>query len=268
MHKHLKGKRVLGVDPLRVNVFTVVEEKDDGSFKMYRLTRSRYYKQSGSHKAVRKSNLWNKIALKKELEVLSNNSPKAASLEAFERFVTAYDQHKEALWNEYFKKRWRHQTMDLYGGKKRTFAMFLNSLNDDGDQRDTVLAYGAAKFAPGGKGEVSVPTSRAFKECSYRYKTVHIDEFRTSRISHKDDSLLGGVGLKRSNSGEKQVSVRGLLWCSSTNNSKVGKFVNRDLNAAINIRRCAILPKRPIALDRAKSNEKLSIQRITKLIRF
>jgi hypothetical protein len=26
---------------------------------------------------------------------------------------------------------------------------------------------GAAKFAPGGKGEMAVPTSRAFKECSY-----------------------------------------------------------------------------------------------------
>ena len=45
--------------------------------------------------------------------------------------------------------------MRLYGGKKRVFAKFFNGLVSKG--KKTVVAYGAAKFAPGGKGEMAVP---------------------------------------------------------------------------------------------------------------
>ena len=126
--------------------------------------------------------------------------------------------------------------MRLYGGKKRVMANFLNKLEGKDKTVETVLAYGASKFAPGGKGEVSVPTSRAYKECSYRFKTIPVDEFRTSKIYYKDDTILEPVGKKSAEG--KTVTVRGLFWCCST---KYNEFVNRDLNGAINIRRCALL---------------------------
>jgi hypothetical protein len=45
---------------------------------------------------------------------------------------------------------------------QEVFAKFFNGLVSKG--KKTVVAYGAAKFAPGGKGEMAVPTSRACKE--------------------------------------------------------------------------------------------------------
>jgi transposase len=45
---------------------------------------------------------------------------------------------------------------------------------------------------------------------------------------------------------EWMAKVRGLLALGSTINCKKRmEFVNRDFNAAINIRRCAVLEKRP-----------------------
>jgi hypothetical protein len=113
-----------------------------------------------------------------------------------------------------------------------------------GDPSDIVLAYGSAKFAPGGKGEMSVPTSTAFKECTYRFVTHVVDEFRTSKINYKDDQILERV--KRV---DKNTDVRGLLWCCSTIHAN-GKFVDRDVNGALNIRRCLIQPSRPRCLQR------------------
>jgi hypothetical protein len=46
---------------------------------------------------------------------------------------------------------------------------------------------------------------------------------------------------------ETRAKVRGLLAlvCTTNDGKKRTEFVNRDFNAAINIRRCAVLEKRP-----------------------
>ena len=118
--------------------------------------------------------------------------------------------------------------------------------------KTTVVGFGSAKFAPGGKGEVSVPTNRSYKECCYRFATAPVDEFRTSKIYYKDKStVLQSVKRRDTNKG-----VRGLLWCCSTI-KKENKFISRDLNAAINILHCLVFPKRPMMLCRSKKNKKL-----------
>jgi hypothetical protein len=76
------------------------------------------------------------------------------------------------------------------------FARFLNRVEAAADvsgSRPTVLAYGSAKFAPGGKGEPAVPTSRAFKECASRFDCRVVSEFRTTRTYHENGTLLEKV---------------------------------------------------------------------------
>jgi len=253
-----EGKRVLGVDPGRENILTIVEEIANGIFKTYTLTRKRYYSESGISISNNRSNRWNKT-IKSELNMLSLYSPKSVKVESFLDYLGVIKFNSDALWNEYTKKRWQDQRFRLYGGKKRVFARFLNSL---GPSENIVLAFGNAKFAPGGKGEQSVPTTRAYKECSYRFLIILVDEFRTSKINWKTLETLDVVMKK--DKANKMVSVRGLLWCRSTID-KEGKFVNRDHNAAINILRCATLPNRPDVLCRNKVNGKL-VQRIGKII--
>jgi transposase len=62
--------------------------------------------------------------------------------------------------------------------------------------------------------------------------------------------------------------LRGLLWCSSTieGNSKQGSFVDRDVNATMNILRCAIEDQRPEILDRSKQRTRLPKQVVGKTI--
>lgn len=258
LSKSLEGKRVLGVDPGRTNILSIVEELANGEYKLYTLTRRRYYQESGINKAKEQSNKWN-LKIRKELELLSKSSPKSCCLDDFKKYLVTLENVQEALWTEYFKKRWREQRFRLYGGKKRVMATFLNTLNIDSN---TVMVYGSAKFSPGGKGEVSVPTSRAYKECSYRMKVYPICEFRSTKVYWKDYSVLDQV-MKRDKTG-KLIAVRGLLWCSST--KETNKFINRDLNAAINILNCAKLPQRPKMLDRKFAKGKL-IQKVGKILK-
>ena len=139
------------------------------------------------------------------------------------------------------------------------------------------MAYGAAKFAPGGAGvvcELSVPTCRAFKECATRFRCLLVDEFRTTQTDHEDGTHLQKVAVPsdpklvgRAGPAPKRAHmhvVRGLLWCGSTSDN--GKFVNRDMNAAINIRRCAVQAQRPRWLQRRPGQAPLPPQMVAKII--
>jgi hypothetical protein len=59
------------------------------------------------------------------------------------------------------KSRWGAQRLRLYGGKKRVLARFFNEVQADvGERKTIVIAYGSSKFAPGGKGELSIISDR------------------------------------------------------------------------------------------------------------
>lgn len=256
-----QNKRIIGVDPGRTNIFTMAEiDKDNMTIRKYKLTRNQYYSESGMIKARKNTQKWN-LRVRKDLEKMSQHSPKSTNLFKFLQYISIMTKVQGRLWKEYLKKRWRRQRFRLYGGKKRVFAKFLNIL---GPSHDVVLAFGSAKFAPGGKGEVSVPTTRAFKECSSRFDIEVVDEFRTSKINYKDDQILDLVAIK-SIKDAKISQIRGLLWCHSMDNTSqsTGKFVDRDINAALNIRRC--IYNRPLALSRTKESIPIK-QKIGKFI--
>lgn len=234
---------VVGVDPGRTNIYYAVKVDDLGNPKTFKLTRSHYYKASGTIKANTNVRKWND-PIQPEITLLSLNSPKVLEVERFMDYVMTVLTVYETVWNEWTKKRWSDQRLRLYGGKKRVFAQFWNKVSTPG--KKTVVAFGSAKFAPGGKSEVSVPTTRAFKECSNRFQTFAVDEFRTSKIYWKDQQTV----LQTVKRMDKNEVVRGLLWCSSTNQER-SKLINRDFNAAMNIRNCLLATERPRILQRS-----------------
>jgi hypothetical protein len=201
-------------------------------------------------KARERTAKWN-LDVQDELLELSFESSKGVDLERHISYKNVYLKNFDNLWFEYLKPRWARQRLRLYGGKKRVFATYFNNIKNFDKTKRVVIAFGSAKFVPGGRGEISVPTSRAFKECQMTFPTIVVDEFRTTRIHHEDNSILEYIKRRDTNS-----ELRGLLWCSSPNNNK---FVNRDLNAATvgNIRRCAMHLTRPSILQRSPNNVKL-----------
>jgi hypothetical protein len=271
--------RVIGVDPGRTNILYCVEKLPDGKYKKYVLSRAQYYAEAGIKAANAKSQAWNR-SVQGAIEKLSQASPKGASLPRFLAYLETWLRERNVLYAEHSKARWAQQRMRLYGGKKRVFATFLNrveqgELGKELYSRPVVMAYGSARFAPGGKGELAVPTSAAYKQCATRFRCVAVDEFRTTQLSHvdgthmqkvavpSDPKLAGAQGpaeMKR-----RDVVVRGLLWCGST--SENGKFVNRDMNAAINILKCGTSASRPSWLRRPSDpTAALPKQRVVKLI--
>jgi hypothetical protein len=242
-----KSDRVIGIDPGRQNIFFGAEQIND-TVKTYKLTRQQYYQESGIYKAGKQTEIWLKN-LKNPLKEMSEVSTKGESLLDYRMYIQMYLKHKDVLWKELTKERWSRQRMRLYGGKKKSFSKFFNKIKDADENKRIIIAYGSAKFAPGGKNEISVPTCSAFKECRYRFPTLVIDEFRTTAVHFEDDSILQKVCKKGTN-----IPVRGLLWCGSTIKSK---FVNRDKNAALNILRCANIANRPLALNRTPNLPRL-----------
>ena len=252
----LPNKYIIGCDPGRAFIYYMVHE-NKGSKKddVFKLSRNQYYNDAGMIKARKNTNSWlNQEGVKEARDELSNVSSKGDSLSDFIAYMEVVFKHWETNWNEMTKKRWANQRLRLYGGKKRVFANFFNRIKKSAsaeNKSEIYVAYGSAKFASGGKGEISVPTSGAFKECKNHTngKTFIESEFRTTRIWNEDkETLLKSVVSKKT--GQK---IRGLLWCDSTINRK-SKYVNRDLNAAKNILHCFMLPKsqRPQMLSRVE----------------
>ena len=259
---------ILGNDPGRINIYYMATVLPNGSVKTFILTRKQYYHDAGINDAKRQSEHWN-LGIKEHIEALSTVSSKGASLLTHAAYLAVYFQHREALWSEYTRPRWARQRLTLYGGKKRVFSKFFNHVEDEIKQvvpgSNVVVAYGAAKFAPGGRGELSTPTSRAYKECVSRVaaeprgseaavNTKVTAEFRSSKVDCQDDTVLMNIAV----SSKPKTALRGLLW-----NVQRGEFVSRDLNAALNIQR--YLLHRPAILNRQLAEGKLE-QRIVKLI--
>ncbi len=242
---------VVGIDPGRTCILYAVKRKlvdgvvdESVASKEYILSRKQFYIESGAVKANKKCAVWQSSPeVKSALEELAHASPKGVDLSAFKVMLEVVMKHYTVLWTEYTKPRWAQQRLRLYGGKKRVFAKFFNRLQ--GDSEKVIVAYGAAKFSPVGKGELAVPTCRAFKECSYRFPTFPVDEYRTTMLWNGDKTTVLQTVVKKSD-GKK---VRGLLWCCSTRPSK-SKYVARDLNAALNILDCLLMARRPALMCR------------------
>ncbi|KAJ9509042.1 hypothetical protein QJQ45_001531 [Haematococcus lacustris] len=117
--------------------------------------------------------------------------------------------------------------------------------------RILALAYGAASFSGSGSiGCRGVPVSQMRKEAVQQFgagRVVLVDEFRTSRVSsaysHPIEALPGQPPesfrwLRPVYSEAKRSQVRGLMSSTSYNI----RFYDRDVSAALNIRRCAVGP--------------------------
>lgn len=92
-----------------------------------------------------------------------------------------------------------------------------------------LVAYGAAHFAPSGRGELAVPTTTAFKRVKRAFPhTDAVDEYATSKMCPACRGKLTEVWTR---AGDRWRVERGLRKC----NNACGTFVNRDKAAARNM---------------------------------
>ncbi|KAJ9510325.1 hypothetical protein QJQ45_015788 [Haematococcus lacustris] len=222
----------LGVDPGKTNMATVAHEERSAagtvvSVWQRTLTAGQYYRDSGITRQAQATKKW-LAQVKPQLNALSHVSSKPSSLASYRRFADTVLATYDAMWAELIKQ-----------AKQRR------------PDRVLALAYGAAGFSGSGSiGCRGVPVSQMLKEALRQFpagRVLMVDEFRTSRVSsaysNPNEALPGQPPeafrwLRPVYSEAKRSQVRGLM-CSTSNNIR---FYDRDVSAALNIRRCAVGP--------------------------
>ena len=135
----------------------------------------------------------------------------------------------DRLWQLRFSKKRAREALACYAGKQKVLDSFFSSFAHTGDEKP-IIAYGAASFKPGGKGEVNVPVKGVLKACRKQYQTILVNEYLTTKVHHACGQRLNPVA--RRSAVPPVRAVRGLCWCQTCS-----KFVSRDGNAAHNILR-------------------------------
>ncbi|KAJ9516492.1 hypothetical protein QJQ45_011160 [Haematococcus lacustris] len=192
------------------------------SVRHWKLTTGQYYRDSGITRQAQATKTW-LAKVKPQLTALSRVSSKPSSLASYRRFADTVLATYDAMWAEVSKQRWANAKFRLYCGKMRVVASFW------------------------AKGCPSQPDAEGGSEAVRGRACGAGGEFRTSRVSSAysspSEALPGQPPesfrwLRPVYSEAKRSQVRGLM-CSTSNNIR---FYDRDVSAALNIRRCAVGP--------------------------
>ncbi|KAJ9519138.1 hypothetical protein QJQ45_007690 [Haematococcus lacustris] len=264
----------LGCDPGKTNMATVAHEEryPSGAVKSVwqrSLTAGQYYRQSGITEHAKVSKVW-MAGIKPQHDELSQVTNYTVSLQRYREYSATTLATWPAMWAELSKRRWSNARFRLYGGKQRTVAKFwaetvkgaMVRCNSAATGRPLALAYGAAGFSGSGSiGSKGVPVKQMLREACKQFPgcVVLVHEFRTSRVSSARTNVVQGQAesfrwLHPVRSMAKRSRIRGLM-CSTSNVIK-RRFYDRDVSAALNIRRIAAGPGRPRELKKRKKERK------------
>jgi hypothetical protein len=227
----------------------VVELGQDGRWHSVKLTRAQYYHGIGSRYRTAREAKRN-APLAAAYTALAAASAKTAELEQLRKHMAAVRAHFKVLWKEKLWLGHARERLRVHGAKKRVLDKFAERLlyrldvdpsgmtraqrkayrEDPANAPTKVLvAYGAAHFAPSGRGERAVPTTTAFKRVKRAFPhTDAVDEYATSKMCPTCRGKLTEVWARVDGLWREE---RGLRKC----NNACGKFVNRDKEAARNM---------------------------------
>ena len=154
-HKsYSEGRRVIGVDPGRINTISTAEVLPDGTVETLTVTKKQYYQECGINVLKRKSATW-----KKEIEpfeeIFAQTSPKTSSYETYEKHTDDYDNVREELWEAKTQRKIRRERFRSYVLKQKFLDRLANKLIGPDKNNPPILAYGDAKFNAIGKFESS-----------------------------------------------------------------------------------------------------------------
>ncbi|KAJ9520657.1 hypothetical protein QJQ45_007455 [Haematococcus lacustris] len=227
----------LGCDPGKTNMATVAHEE-------------RY--PSGAVESA-----W-MAGIQPEHAVLSQVTNYTDSLQRYREYVAMTLVTWPARWAELSKPRWSNARFRLYRYKQSTVAKFWadtvrgarERCNSAATGHPLALAYRAASFS--GRGSRGVPVKQMLREACKQFprRVVQVHEFRTSRVSSAHTDVVAGQPeslwwLRPVRSMATRSRIRGLM-CSTSNGIR---FYDRDVSAALNIRRIAAGPGRPRELS-------------------
>ena len=199
---------VLGVDPGRTQIVTIVCIDARNKKHVWKLSRGQYYTDSGIlAENRRQQKRYRQLEKRFETLTVSEGCVKASNSTQVYNYIEAYSKIQKEWWSIALKRVESRSKMARYMGKRKVLDAFFSRVCKDANElcgkRGTVqVAYGsAAKTMPStGKGEVAAPVGDAYKACTRVFKgqVSPEDENYSTKVSWetKKTKELTYIGVK------------------------------------------------------------------------
>lgn len=230
--KECKNKKLVGIDPGKQNLVYMVDKNKN---------KLRYTVCQRRIESLRKR--CSKITLREKVKHkiideetnLSSNNCKTVNYEKFKEYIFEKTQLNNRVKDFYEKELFRKMKWRTYIYKRKSEDKFLNNIEKTFGN-DLLLCYG--NWSNTKQMKYIMPTKGVGlrRIIGKKYNIALIDEFRTSKLCNKCNSEL-----------ENYKNIHRLLVCSRCNisdksdgsESKNIIFINRDMNACLNILKIA-----------------------------
>jgi hypothetical protein len=232
---------LVSIDPGRVNIMYAFRDVD---YAVFKLTNARYQEEGGVLYSRQKWQKWN-TPLHGLYSLLGANSPKTASVERWNAFLDVDTASAPMIWEVNYSKQASRLRFHTYCKTKRVMEKFVSGfgkglgLTYKECRQRIIVGYGHARFAPCGRGEMSVPTTSSFKTVAKMWNTRIVNENYTSSVCPDCHGRLKKVKTDVYNTdGEGKrfrKDNRGVHRCTSVCKTIGLSLKNRDLTGARNI---------------------------------
>ncbi|KAL3147188.1 hypothetical protein ABBQ32_002690 [Trebouxia sp. C0010 RCD-2024] len=205
--RHLvRPARIVGLDPGRKALFTAVvhsQQAADGlqggrpcqhKYKSLSWSCSRWQEASGIKYRTLKTRLW--ISRKPDLDaaLLATPTAKVASSAQFLNHIRHRMQHTAAVQTHFGDRRHRQLRWRSFIKRQQAYSAICKEIS--GGSKDTVVAYGDAKFSSSCcKGNPCTPTVSLRKKLGHCCQVYDTDEFRTSKLCCACKTAMDGMPL-------------------------------------------------------------------------
>jgi hypothetical protein len=272
-------QRVVAVDPGRVTCACVVEVLRDGRVVTYKLSRARYYSEIGEARRRARAERWmTEAGLMGPGGAFDRLSApavcaKSGDVASYLAHMRLCDDVEPDIFSEVLKRRWRKDAFTTWQAKQRSMARFWSEVRAGRVEDGTagvrpLVVYGGANFASSAKGAAAAPTTALYRACLAVFGRAAVrlaTEHRSSKCcagcgevlqivkspvptpAHaaaraRKEAQRAAAGWEPLRPLPRLLEVRGLRRCGRGNGCAYGgaSFVDRDVNAALNILRAFV----------------------------
>ena len=183
----------------------------------------------------------------KELEThLSRFEGKSNDPLKYEEYLKARVEVGKRLESFYRQRKWRAFKFRMYCNRKSSEQRLLNKIAEKYGE-DCEIMYGNWSRKTQMRGCQPTPNTTLKSMLSKRFRVTEVDEFKTSRTCN---FCMGTLKSYRTRSGKLSRSRLCCESCGGENGKLSKRFVDRDVNAALNILLVGTSPSRPSAMSR------------------
>ena len=241
--ENLLPSKVVGLDPGKKNVVTMVDA--DGNVTKYSARQRNFESKLTRFRTVLESEK-KKAGIDKLESSLSQFFGKSNVASEYEEYLVARATVENKLTRFYGKEKWRGFKFRIFCYRRSSEHMLLNRIALKYGGR-CVVKFGNWSRRSQMKGCQPTPNLHLKKLISRRFRVDEVDEFRTSKICNL---CMGSLKSYRTKSGRLSYSRLCCETCGGKGKKPSKRFVNRDVNAAMNILLCGTSAERPLALAR------------------